>query len=439
MSRPLPSVDRPNTDVAGQVTATKARRIVSLAAWLAGLLLTLGGTTPDAWAWDRYTWSENIAVDAPAEGRQQGETALATDSRGRVWLAFIDAEYHQTPTKRWIAWPRRLRLFMSADAGKSFTPQPDLADLGGDQALAADGEGRLFASYAHYSYDEHRQLRQRIALKNLVGGQAPNEDCLPWDSDTRQDQSHIHLGRDGVLHVLALDIAPPAPIRSRQRPRLLYARSEDGGKHCEAGRRLEATGELAQAADTVSGLYLIGPAGYYLSADHGTTFPERQPRAFGAKLVRVGVSPDRRTVYAVGDSTAGGLWMHASSDGGRTWRRTRIDDAVRASAWRYPAVHVDGKGRIHVVWMDDRTGHGALYHAYADDSGASFSANTRVTDRPFAFPSDAPPPPPATQNGTWIGDYLAVTSVGDRVIVAWSDQRAGLARGVVRVAVGTIR
>lgn len=439
MNRPLPSVDRFNTDVPGRRTARRGRQVNNLAVGLASLLLALGGTMAAAWARDGYTWSENVAVDAPAEVRQQGETALAADARGRVWLAFIDAEYRQTYDKRWIAWPRRLRLFMSADAGKSFNPQPDLADLGGDQALAADGEGRLLASYAHYSYDEHRQLRQRIALKDLAGGQAPNEECLPWDSDTRHDQSHIHLGRDGVLHVLGLDIAPRTPNRPSQRPRLLYARSADGGKHCEAARRLEGIGELPQAADAVSGLYLIGPTGYYVSADHGMTFSERQPRAFGAKLVRVGVSPDRRTVYAVGDSTLGGLWLHATSDGGTTWRKTRIDDAARASASRYPAVHVDAKGRIHVVWMDDRAGHGAVYHAYSDDNGASFSANTRVTDRPFPFPADAPPPPPATQSGMWIGDYLAVTSVGDRVIVAWSDQRAGLTRGVVRVAVGTIQ
>jgi hypothetical protein len=50
----------------------------------------------------------------------------------------------------------------------------------------------------------------------------------------------------------------------------------------------------------------------------------------------------------------------------------RVDDARRASAWRYPAIHVDARGRVHVIWIDDRSGSGALYHPYSDDAGASF-------------------------------------------------------------------
>jgi len=132
--------------------------------------------------------------------------------------------------------------------------------------------------------------------------------------------------------------------------------------------------------------------------------------------------------------------MQLSPDGGQTWNVTRrVDDARPVRARRYPAVHVEETGRVHVVWMDDRTGYGALYHAYSDDNGASFSPNTRITDRSFLFPADAPPPPPGTQNGTWIGDYLALATVRKRVIVAWSDQRSGNAKSTVYVSVGVSR
>ena len=399
------------------------------------LALVLVCVAQSAWARDVYFWSKNVAIDTPAGSRQQGETALATDGQDKVWLSFIDADYHQMPNKKWVAWPRKLRLFVSKDAGKTFIPQPDLAEPGGDQALASDLNGPVYATYVHYAYDDRRQLCQRIALKNLATEQSQNETCLPWDENTRHDQSNLHIGKNGVVHVIGTDIAAPA---TGKRPKLLYARSTDGGKTCIGQKRIEALGELAQVAYMDSGLLIVGPFGYYVSADHGKSFSEKITHRFGAKLVRLALSPDRRTAYVVGDSTSGGLHLHASADGGKTWRMARVDDAPSARAWRYPAIHVDDKGRIHVVWMDDRSGSGALYHAYSDDDGASFSPSSRVSDQPFPFPADAPPPPPSTQNGTWIGDFLSLTTVGDRVITAWSDQRLKTPRSVVFFAAGKV-
>lgn len=393
------------------------------AAMLAGLATT-------GWTRDSYSWSRNVTV-APFDGsRQQGETALATDSNGQVWLSFIDAEYKQIAGGNWIAWPRTLRLFASADAGRSFTAQPDLsADSAGDQALAADRAGKVYASFVNYFTSPRRQ---QIVLRRLDAAHAPNAACLPWDQATAHDQSNVHVGRDDIVHVVGFDIkSPPDPAGA-----LLYASSTNGGTTCGLQHRLTAVGQLPQIVDTQFGLLIAGPEGYYTSADRGASFSPRTSRSFGAKLTRLAVSPDRRTVYAVGDGNANGLRMQTSADGGRTWRVARVDDAARATAWRYPAVHVDHKGRVHVVWMDDRAGFGAIYHAYSDDAGASFSPNTRVSDRQFRFPADAPVPPPATQNGTWVGDYLSVTTVADVAIVAWSDQRAGTPKSVVQVAVG---
>jgi hypothetical protein len=405
-----------------------AHRGILGSACIAAMLLCL----PTAgWTRDVYSWSRNVAV-APFEGsRQQGETALVTDSGGRVWLSFIDAEYKQIATGNWIAWPRTLRLFMSADAGKSFHAEPNLsADSAGDQALAADPAGRVYASFVNYFVNPSRQ---QIVLKRLDTAQDPNAACLAWDETTRHDQSDVHVGRDDVLHVVGMDIKyPPNPAGA-----LLYARSTDGGKTCVSQRRLVGVGQLPQIVETQQGLLIAGPEGYYMSADRGDTFSPRTARPFGAKLTRLAASPDRRTVYVVGDSATSGLRIHISADGGGTWRTTRVDGAARATAWRYPAVHVDRKGRVHVVWMDDRSGPGAIYHAYSDDAGQNFSLGTRVSDQQFRFPADAPVPPPATQTGTWVGDYLSVTTAGDVAIVAWSDQRAGTPKSVVQIAVGS--
>ncbi len=399
---------------------------------LACLAAMFGCFVTTGWTRDIYSWSPNVAVAPFDANRQQGETALVTDSTGKVWLSFIDAEYKQIANGNWIAFPRTLRLFVSGDAGKSFSTQPSLStDSAGDQALTADPSGRVYASFVNYFTNPGRQ---QIVLRRLDTAQDWNTMCLPWDILTKHDQSNIHAGRDGVVHIVGFD------IRSPQNPdgALLYARSTDGGKTCVGQRRLEGIGQLPQILDTQFGLLIGGPEGYYTSADR-VVFSPRTARRFGDRLTRLALSPDRRVVYAVGDSTAGGLRIQSSVNGGKTWRTTRVDDAARATAWRYPAVHVDPKGRVHVVWMDDRAGSGAIYHAYSEDAGATFSPNTRLSDKTFAFPSSAPAPPPATQNGTWVGDYLSLTTVSDLAIVAWSDQRAGAPKSVVQIAIGNSR
>jgi hypothetical protein len=379
---------------------------------------------------DVYKWHSNVIVERPGADRVQAETALATDSEGQVWLSFLDARYWLTATKLWIAFPRRVRLFMSRDGGNTFSVRPDLDGSGGDEALAADHQGRVFATYVHYTGGGAKSTQQ-IALSRADSDQQPNTACLPWDGTTKHDQSSVRVGADETIHVIGVNIA--------KGDELLYARSIDGGKTCSAQHRLESIGELPQIVETATSVLIAGVGGYYLSSDRGATFTTKVTRTFADKLARVAISPDRRTVYVVGDGATVGLLIHVSADGGRTWRVSRVAYSPQAHAWRYPAIHVDGRGRIHVVWMDDRSGFGALYHAYSDDSGVHFSADTKISDQSFAFPANAPEPPPATQDGTWIGDYLAVTSAADNVIVAWSDQREGNSKSIVRTAVGQAR
>src|ERR1700719_730327 len=74
------------------------------------------GCSTESDAADAYSWSPNVVVAQPPNDRQQGETALATDAKKQVWLAFIDAQYHRVAsTGSWIDWPRKVRLFVSAD------------------------------------------------------------------------------------------------------------------------------------------------------------------------------------------------------------------------------------------------------------------------------------------------------------------------------------
>jgi hypothetical protein len=90
------------------------------------------GCSTESDAADAYSWSPNVVVAQPPNDRQQGETALAKNAKGRVWLAFIDAQYHLVAsTGNWIDWPRKVRLFVSDDRGKTFSARSDLGEPAG--------------------------------------------------------------------------------------------------------------------------------------------------------------------------------------------------------------------------------------------------------------------------------------------------------------------
>jgi hypothetical protein len=382
-----------------------------------------------------YHWSENLAVTQPETGKQRAETEIATDKNGLVWLSYLDADYKHMPTGMWIAWPRRLALLTSSDGGRSFTNRRTLSDMGGNAAFAVSPTGEIYASWVQYSYDEHRTLQQQIVVQRLgleaPGFSAPTS-CPSLSAGAKHDQSNLFIAGDGSVHIIGINIAP----RVNGERRLLYARSNDTLQFCDSQQQLESVGQLPQVAATTNHLFVIGPTGYLASTDNGRSFATRVQHRFGDKLVRIAVSPDHRIIYVVGDATDGGLWIQVSDDNGNTWRKSRVDDAPHSSAWRYPAITVSAAGRVHILWMDDRTGSGALYHAYSDDQGHSFSDNVRVSDHSFYFPADAPPPPPATQSGTWIGDYLSATTLNNSVIAAWSDQRQGVPQSAIFVSVG---
>ena len=384
-----------------------------------------------------YAWTAGVAVAPPEHGRQRAETALAGHG-DRLWLSYLDAAYgRRSDSGSWVAWPRKVTLFTSPDQGKNWQALPNLSEMGGDEALTTDQTGALYAGWIRYFYDADKRLKQRAAVARVGadGKAGPLIECLPWEPlSTAHDQTSLASASGSGIHVVATDIHP----RHRGQPQLLYARATAEGTSCQHAQRLGTIGALPQAGETTAGLVIAGPKGYVTSADGGGTFSPPHPRPFADKLARLAVSPDRTTVYVTGDSAWNGIWVHASEDGGRTWRRTEVVRIGPAKGWRFPVVHADKTGRVHVVWMEDGAGIGALYHAHSGDRGKTFSPPVRISDTPFPFPAKAPPPPPGTQDGSWIGDYIALTSTKETLIVAWSDQRAGPSLATVYVTVGRI-
>ena len=390
----------------------------------------------------RYTWSKNLAVGPPEAGRQKGETALAADGKGQVWLSFLDAAYRRARTD-WLDYPRRVVLFRSGDDGRTFEPREDLSAGGTDERLAVDGAG-LVATWKDWAVHSDRLVIAPIPAEGARPAAFP---CMPKVHPAQDDdQTHLAVAPNGEVHVIGFDIgnsfgrAPDAGERGG----LLYARwdrRDPQGPRCVDAQRLDSVGQLPKVVATAHGSVLIfGPGGWIVSADGGKSFGKRRHRAFGKEMDAALVDGDG---VAVAETAHGGVGLARTDDDGATWKRAPVTDQ---SPGLTPAVHFEpgpGRGRVHVVWIGPTAeraaggkASGAVFHAFSDDGGATFSEPARVSDASFPLHAPTPPPAPANQEGTWTGDYLAVTTSRRKVVVAWSDQRAGHPRSAVYVAVG---
>jgi len=115
-----------------------------------------------------------------------------------------------------------------------------------------------------------------------------------------------------------------------------------------------------------------------------------------------------------------------STDAGRTWTEPKVindDDPARFNSSLLPNLRVAPNGRLDAVWFDTRDDPGVtandVYHASSTDNGATWSKNTRVTDRsidrrfgPFAANFDLNGPP-------------ALAAVDSYALIGWDDTRLG--------------
>lgn len=186
--------------------------------------------------------------------------------------------------------------------------------------------------------------------------------------------------------------------------RVLFRRSRDGF------RTLDATRVVSRSTDTP--VYTQPP----VALD-------------GADTVHV--------VYVSGDAT--GAWdviLATSTNGGDTWQHRKVNDDPESCALHMlPAMLVDPVTHdVHVTWMENRFGEGAVAYARCPASAAAACGrNEQVSDRPFRLSSSRNPQ-------IWHGDYNGLTlSPQGELWSTWSDTRTGTpamytARGRARPA-----
>jgi hypothetical protein len=185
----------------------------------------------------------------------------------------------------------------------------------------------------------------------------------------------------------------------------------DGAIHVVAANGSARDGAFGKVGQTID---------YTVSKDGGKTFSavvhvNADDESIPFFFVNPGVEVDdkRHTIYVTyargAADVAWDIVLAASKDGGATWTRTVVNDDGHCAAHMDPMAAIDAKtGRVHVAWLDDRDGHGALAYAVCEPGGAKCGANQRASDAPFAAFSFV------RHAGTWMGEYASLVIDGKR-------------------------
>ncbi len=160
-----------------------------------------------------------------------------------------------------------------------------------------------------------------------------------------------------------------------------------------AGAAFDARGRLWLAAVKDGAVWVSH------SEDRGESFsaPARvnagaeRIAADGENRPKILVTADGRVyvswVQSLEQPFSGNVRFAVSRDDGRSFSAPlTVNDNRDVISHRFEALGVDGRGRIHLVWLDKRDQRGgkytgaAIYRAVSSDKGASFAANEKIAD-----------------------------------------------------------
>ncbi len=301
-----------------------------------------------------------------------------------------------------------------------------------DPWLARDRGGKLFLSYLGFNGGGAPE-------KNMVVGVTTSDDGLTWSKPvTAHDAATDCPGE--APGCLDKPIVAIGPNRLNDKVDVVYVlywsaatnslratHSNDGGQTFSPSAKV-GDGPYADAEVTSSGkmhvVYVggnghrMGDAGngtfYTSTSDGGETFAEPVRISAEGESVplhfaspRVIVDVPRRLLYAVYTTgTSDGKWdvvLATSRDGGLAWTRQKVNDDNSCATHMMPAAALDpATGKIHLVWLENRSGAGAVGYSACAAGGEKCSKNEQVNETPFAAFGFA------KHSTSTVGDYISV-------------------------------
>jgi hypothetical protein len=179
-----------------------------------------------------------------------------------------------------------------------------------------------------------------------------------------------------------------------------YSTSAQVGNGAFADGEVTSSGKLhiVFAAGPGNRMGDLGNGVYYTSSvDSGESFsapvrisPESEPVPYWFNSARVIVDVPRKMLYAVYvQGSPDGKWdvmLATSRDGGVTFSSQKVNDDTACATHMLPAAALDpSTGRVHIAWLENRTGTGAVGYVSCTAEGRACTKNETVSDQPFAW------------------------------------------------------
>jgi hypothetical protein len=347
---------------------------------------------------------------APKNYRVSGDVSVAYDAAGHAILCYIAFDKLGT-TNYWAQGATRNGIFIrrSLDGGQTWEPEPVtvishestpgipfedkpwvVADTSGPRA------GNLYLGWTQFtltasdllfsrSTDGGKSWSSPIKLNSLPG--------LPRDDNGALEGFHGVVGPDGTLYTIWDD-----------RDGIMMAVSHDGGLTFTKDRRIIPAGPGYFGITGVSrsnGFPQIGIDPRHATAKGGSRDSKKGGNLYVAW-----------SDYTNGDVD---IFVSSSADFGRTWSapvRVNNDPIHNGKDQFFQWMGVDPQsGAVNLIFYDRRTDNQAttVTLARSTDSGKTYQ---NYTWDPDAFQAQ----------GDFLGDYLAITALGNKVYGAWAHQ-----------------
>jgi hypothetical protein len=323
-----------------------------------------------------------------------------------------------------------------------------------DPTMASDRNGRLYLAYLGFDGG-------RAPEKNMTIGLATSDDGQKWSAPVAafDVEGDCPGAAPGCLDKPWIVIGPDRADNKKDAIYVFYwaaraealkvVKSTDGGATWSKSVTV-GTGAVADAAVTASGkihvVYATGGGSmfgdaqnrieYTKSEDGGETWSpasrvsaegEQVTFHFSSPQVIADADPNRAMLYAIYPvGTPDGKWdivVAWSRDGGVTWTPEKANDDQPCASHMLPSAILDkSNGKVHITWVDNRTGAGGVvYTACSVPHGRSTKkleceANELVSDKPFAAYGFV------RHSLRWLGDYnaLLLDAKGKRLHAVWT-------------------
>ncbi len=334
-----------------------------------------------------------------SDKQQAAAPRVVVDAAGKAHAVWLDWDGAAPPEKN-----MRLAYSTSKD-GKEWSPPVALHEDADCPATAkgclstpmitigpSKEDAKKEAIYVAYLAPAKNELRVR---RSLDGG-ATFEPAVAAGAGTLGD---LEVSADGDVHLATTTTTKPDADRFGDASTAVeHRRSADGGKTFSPPVRVSSAEE---------------PVPYWFAGPQV---------AYDAKKKLLYV------VYPAG--TPDGKWnvMLATSKDGVTFTTVQVNDDVSCASHMAPSMVLDQKsGKVHVMWIENRTDQGGVAYAQCQSGGKKCGTNEAINDAPFASYSFARGSPKWTGDHTW----LVADAKNKKLHAVWAQTTADEAGGQI--------